>query len=212
MDTYNNDDEQVAAIKKWWQQNATSVVLGITVGVGLIVGWQAWQTHQRNAGMAASAAFAQVQSAVESKQAEPIIEAAERVIEQHPDTVYAVLAGRQAAKQAYQQGDKAAARVYLENALQAADHPTLQAAVRLQLAEVLIDLQQWQAADAVLDAEVDDAFAAEAAALRGDLAFHQGDTAAAYAAYQQAATLGGSPLLDMKIAALQPATDSVEAP
>ena len=208
MDIYNNDDEQVAAIKRWWQQNAKSVVLGISVGVGLIVGWQAWQTHQRNAGIAASAAFAQVQSAVADRQAAPIISAAEHVIEHHPGSVYAVLAGRQAAKQAYLQGDKAAARTYLENALQAADHPSVQAAVRLQLATVLLDLQAWQAADAVLDAEVDDAFAAEFATLRGDLAFHQGDAEAAYAAYQQAATLGGNAFLDMKIAALQPASES----
>ena len=211
MDTYNNDDEQVAAIKKWWQQNGKSVVLGITVGVGLIVGWQAWQTHQLNAGIAASAAFAQVQTAVEAQQAEPIITVAEQLIAEHPNTVYAVLAGRQAAKQAYQQGDKAAARVYLKNALQAAEDPTIQTAVRVQLATLLIDLQQWSEAETLLQADVDEAFAAEVATLRGDVAYHQGDTAAAYTAYQQAAALGGSGLLDLKIAALQPATEPVEA-
>jgi predicted negative regulator of RcsB-dependent stress response len=208
MDTYHNEDEQVAAIKKWWQQNAKSVLLGLALGIGLVVGWQAWQTHHLNQGMAASAAFAQLQKTLEAEQAEPIITAAEQVIENYPSTVYAVLAARHAAKHAYQQGNKEAARTYLERALQATDDTVLQTLIRVQLAALLIDLQQWAAAETALQlAADDDIFAAEVAALRGDLAYQQGDTATAYTAYQEAATLGASGLLDLKLAELRPAVE-----
>lgn len=201
LESYNNEDEQVAAIKKWWQQNAKSVLLGGTLGISLIIGWQLWQSHQLSTGMAAATAFAAVQQA----ETATVIDVAEQMMQQYPGTIYAALAARQAAKQVYQQGDKAAARAYLERALQEVENSTLQTMISLQLAGLLVDLQEWQAAETTLQGVAEpEAYATEIAMLRGDLAYHQGDMAAAYTAYQTASAEGSEGLLALKIAELAP--------
>ncbi len=205
MDTYNNEVEQVAAIKQWWQKNATPVITGVVVGVGLLVGWQAWQTYQTNQSIAASDRFAALQQVVAAEQTEPVTTHAEQLMQEHPGTMYAVLAARQAAKVAYQAGDKPAARAWLERALASAEDAVIQQAVRVQLAELLIDMQVWQDADQVLQDATSDSFQAQIAELRGDLAYHQGDLAAARAAYQQALqhSEAPDPLLTLKISDLK---------
>jgi len=201
LNSYNNEDEQVAAIKKWWQQNAKSVLLGGALGISLIVGWQIWQSHQLSTGMAAATAFAAVQQA----ETAAVIEVAEQMMQQYPGTIYAALAARQAAKQAYQQGDKATARTYLERALQEVENSTLQTMISLQLARLLVDLQEWQAAETTLQGVAEpEAYATEIAMLRGDLAYHQGYMTTAYTAYQKASAEGSEGLLALKIAELGP--------
>ncbi len=206
MAIYNNDAEQVAAIRQWWQKNAKSVIIGVTVGVGLLVGWQAWQTHQLQQGMAASDRFAVLQKEVAAGQVPAITAGADQILQDYPGTVYAVLAARQAARAIYQQGDKAGAQSWLERALATADEPVLQQAIRVQLVELLIELQAWQTAEQVLQAADGGSFAAQLAELRGDLAYHQGDLTAARVAYQQAVSHSReqNPLLTLKIGELGP--------
>ncbi|MEM6406100.1 MAG: tetratricopeptide repeat protein [Pseudomonadota bacterium] len=209
MATYHNETEQLAAIKQWWDKNAKSVIVGVATGVGLLFGWQAWQTHQLNQGMAASDQYAELQKVLkaEPEQTASITAGADQLLQDYPGTVYAVLAGRQAAKAAYQQGDKANARSYLERALaSAADYPVMEQAIRVQLVELLIDLRAWQDAEQVLQAASEASFTAQIAALRGDLAYHQGNLAAARAAYQQAADQQSEPdpLLTLKLSDLGP--------
>ena len=46
MSTLETEEQQVEAIKKWWQENGKSLIAGIVIGLGGIVGWQGWQTYQ----------------------------------------------------------------------------------------------------------------------------------------------------------------------
>ncbi len=206
MATYHNDADQIAAIRQWWQKNARPVIIGVMVGVGLLVGWQAWQSHQLHQGMAASDQFAALQQVVEAGEMTAITAGADQILQDYPGTVYAVLAARQAARAMYQQGDKAGARSWLERALTTAGEPVLQQAIRVQLTELLIELQAWQAAEQVLQAADEASFVAQLAELRGDLAYHQGDLAAARIAYQQAVSHSReqNPLLTLKASELGP--------
>ena len=43
MSTYLSDDEQAEALKKWWKENAVSIIVGAGLGFGIIFGWQGWQ-------------------------------------------------------------------------------------------------------------------------------------------------------------------------
>ena len=54
MSTYQTDEEQVEAIKRWWKENGKSVIGGIVLRFAVIGGWQGWQGYQRNQGEAAS--------------------------------------------------------------------------------------------------------------------------------------------------------------
>jgi predicted negative regulator of RcsB-dependent stress response len=45
-----SDYEQKEFIKKWWKDNAASIIVGLAVGGTAVFGWQYWQhyTHQKN--------------------------------------------------------------------------------------------------------------------------------------------------------------------
>ena len=45
MDVYNTEEEQVEAIKKWWNENGKSIITGIIIGVIAIFGWRSYENH-----------------------------------------------------------------------------------------------------------------------------------------------------------------------
>ena len=38
MSTYLSDDEQAEALKKWWKENAVSIIVNAGLGFGIIFG------------------------------------------------------------------------------------------------------------------------------------------------------------------------------
>ncbi|RLA07771.1 MAG: hypothetical protein DRQ51_04860 [Gammaproteobacteria bacterium] len=49
MIDYETEEQQIDAIKKWWQENGKAVITGIVLGFSLIGGWQyygIWQKQQ----------------------------------------------------------------------------------------------------------------------------------------------------------------------
>ncbi|MEX1237520.1 MAG: tetratricopeptide repeat protein, partial [Pseudomonadales bacterium] len=51
------DEEQIEAIKKWWDENGKSILIGIVLALGGVFGYQAWDNHVRETGEAASALY-----------------------------------------------------------------------------------------------------------------------------------------------------------
>ena len=45
MDVYKTEEEQVEAIKKWWQENGKSIIAGVVIGITAIFGWRAYDSH-----------------------------------------------------------------------------------------------------------------------------------------------------------------------
>lgn len=201
MSAYKTDEEQVEALKKWWQDNGKSVIVGAVLGFGIIFGWQGWQAYQAHRGESASSRFTQLQQAVGAEQPAEIETAAKQLIAEHTGSAYATLAALQQAKQAYLAGDKTTAREQLEHALQNTDDAVLQVLTRLRLVDLLIDMQEWQAAQQQIDTVTGDAYAAEFAVRRGDLARQAGDKTAARQAYQEALNKGAGnrQLVQMKL-------------
>ena len=46
MDIYTTEEEQVEAIKKWWKENAKSVIGGVIIGLAVIYGGKTWLAQQ----------------------------------------------------------------------------------------------------------------------------------------------------------------------
>src|SRR5690554_5611150 len=46
MADYLTEEEQVAAIKKWWKENGTSIVLALILGLGGYFGWNYYKQEQ----------------------------------------------------------------------------------------------------------------------------------------------------------------------
>ena len=49
MDVYKTEEEQVEAIKKWWQENGMSIIAGVVIGITAIFGWRAYDNHMVSA-------------------------------------------------------------------------------------------------------------------------------------------------------------------
>ncbi len=190
MSTYQTEEEQVEAIKKWWKDNGKSVVGGIVLGLVIIGGWRGWQGYQRDQGEAASAYFDAMRQAVRSEQYDKAIEDGKRLIGEYGGTAYASFAALELAKLSYQRGEKAAARNHLQWVTEAAPDPSIRELARLRLGALLLDMQDTTALQSLLAAAPLPAFAGEFAALRGDLERALGNQAAAREAYQEALVKG----------------------
>ncbi len=46
MAEMKTEEEQVEALKRWWQENGKSLILTIAVSVGGVLSWNAYQDHQ----------------------------------------------------------------------------------------------------------------------------------------------------------------------
>ncbi|MGB5737104.1 MAG: tetratricopeptide repeat protein, partial [Thiohalocapsa sp.] len=98
MADLQTDEETVEAIKKWWKANGVSVVAGIAIGLGSVIGWRAWVNHQTGVAQQASIAFEQVLATSASGAGESAEKQAEMVVSEYPDTPYAMFADLAAAK------------------------------------------------------------------------------------------------------------------
>jgi len=186
MSEFQSDDEQVEAIKKWWKENGTSVIVGAVLGFGIIFGWQGWSSYQKTQGEEASALYSVVEAALTTGQTDKATGAAEKVISTFPETVYANFSALALAKLAYEKGDKDAALKQLQWSMDHAADSSLAELARLRMARLLIDMDMLDDAGRVIAASADTALKGEFAMLSGDLANLRGDTASARASYQKA--------------------------
>ena len=60
MAEMKTEEEQVEALKRWWQENGKSLILTIAVSVGGVLSWNAYQDHQTNESELASVYFQQL--------------------------------------------------------------------------------------------------------------------------------------------------------
>jgi predicted negative regulator of RcsB-dependent stress response len=208
MSEFKTEEEQVEAIKRWWKENGASVIAGLVIGLGGVFGWQTWGNYKDRIGAEAALAFNQLVAAVDSGDKASAVKQAE-LMRSNFDNSYAVFAAMAQARVKLDEGDAESAISHLEWASQNADNPSLKQLVELNLARLLVDQGELDAAEKLVKSE-QGGFAGEFAVIRGDIAFARGDKAAAATAYTQAMTLEVSNrnLLQMKLDDL----GSVKAP
>lgn len=201
MSTYQTEEEQVEAIKKWWKENGKSVIGGVVLGFAIIGGWQGWQGYQRNQGEAASAYFDGMRQAVRSGRDDKAIEDGKRLIGDFGGSSYASFAALELARLAYERSEKAVARDHLQWVSDSAPDPSIRELARLRLGRLLLDMQELDALQSLLGQQASAAFAGEFAALLGDYERARGNDDAAREAYQEALVKGveDEELLRMKI-------------
>jgi len=178
--------EQIDAIKTWWERWGTLVTIVIVVlalGVTAMSGWRWYQNRQAEG---AAVLYLAMQEGLQGSNPTRVREAATQLTEKYPGTGYAVLAALVAARLDFEGGDSKSARSRLEWAIANARQDALRDLARLRLAAVLVDDRDLVAALRVLDARHGNAFDALFLDLRGDVLFAQGDAGAARNAYQSA--------------------------
>lgn len=88
------EEEQVQAIKDWWKNNGTSLLIGIAVALAIVFGWQAWQNHQMQQRTEAASQFADLINAYsdesDENRAETVAYMAKTLREEYTDSAFAI--------------------------------------------------------------------------------------------------------------------------
>ncbi|WP_338518188.1 YfgM family protein [Alteromonas gracilis] len=197
MEQFATEEQQVEAIKRFWKEHGTAIIVGALLGLGGLYGWRAYSESQIESKEAASVAY---QDAVETFGTEGSEAKVKAFIEDNKDSGYASVASLLAAKQAVDSGDLDSAASHLNSVVTFADSEELKALASLRLARVQIEMNQLDAALSTLSNVTNDAFSSEASELKGDVYQKQNKFDDARLAYSSALEKNANnPLLQMKL-------------
>ncbi len=185
------EQEQISALKAWWDQYGTLVTAVAVVAALSSFAWQGWRWYQNKQGVEASAIYFVVQQAADAEDAQKARESAGRLIEQYGGSVYAQMGALLSAGVQFRKGELDNAKAQLEWAVGKGADPALRDLARLRLAVVQQQQGQTDQALAGLQAAPLPAYKARFDDLRGDLLAAQGKTAEARAAYQAVIDMPG---------------------
>lgn len=187
FDDLNLDEqEQLAALKAWWQERGGLVVLVLTAIALGFAGWQGWHWYERRQAAHAGALYETLLHAVQGDDARAVHLAGGRLIEKYPSTLYASMGALVSARFDFDHGELKDSEAQLRWAAAHSGSKAFRNIARLRLAAVLLDRKDYKAALAELDHAHAPAFAAQYAALKGDVLVAMKRTAAAKAAYRLA--------------------------
>jgi predicted negative regulator of RcsB-dependent stress response len=189
VESYRTEEEQVEALKRWWQENGRSTVIGIVLAVSLALGWQGWQKSREASAAEASTLYQQMLQALAQETTQGNsrgLEMAAQLKAEHPGSAYAQFAALYLARAAVQEDDSETAEAELRWALAKADGRIREIA-QMRLAKVLAEQGDTERALELLAASPDLALSAAYAMARGDVLLAAGRGDEARLAYQAAA-------------------------
>lgn len=224
MADHLSEEEQIEALKRWWKESGLQAVLTLAVIFGGYFGWQGWQNHQQKQAEDASVIYLEMLEAVSGNPGQPVPESARESVSSkadqlktdHAGTQYARYAAMLKARLAVESDDLDTAAQELQWAIDDGADQALVAILRLRLARVEAArgnpdkaLQLVQGVDA---GEMKSAY--EEA--KGDFLLQQGNSDAAYTAYQSALSITdpqgvAASMLQLKLSQLRPAQAPKEA-
>ena len=182
------EEEQVEALKKWWKENGTAIIIGIVVGLGVVIGVRYWFSYQETRAVKASDAYNSFTESVARKDTAATQKLASEMFDKYKGTSYAALAALQMAKQDVTANNLGEAEKQLRWAMANPGHKTIGLVARQRLAEVLVAEGKLDEALTLLDQVKDPTFDPRYALIRGDILRKQGKDEKAREAYQLALT------------------------
>lgn len=190
---YENENDQVDAVKRFFAENGKALAVGVILGVGALMGWRYWNSHQADSARGASLTYENTVSAIRADQPQTLA-AAQKFAADNKNT-YGALASLEVAQQFVDKNELDKAVAQLQQGLSAASDDNLKAVINLRLARILV--QQNKADDALktLDTIKGEGFTAIVADLRGEALLSKGDKQGARSAWEAGVKSNASPAL-----------------
>ncbi len=160
--------EQSEQARKWLQQNGSSIVVGVLLGLAVLLGWQRWQQSSVNHRAEAMVKFEDLQAAVDKKDDELAGKLVEDLRKNFGDTPHAALASLEHAESLVKAGKLEEAEAMVRFAVDKGVPESVQSVARLRLARLMLARGQAQAAIDVLKDVKLEGFEAQTEGLRGD--------------------------------------------
>ncbi len=176
VDDYRTEEEQIEAIKNWWDENGQSTLLAVALALAGVFGWQYWQSSQTEAREGASAQYESLLASIpqEGEQTASQFATTQHLAEElktnYSSLNYAYFAAFQLAKLYVERDELSAAREQLQWVVdQKPSEPAIAALARLRLARVVYAEEGAEQALSLIDNVESGPYTAEYAELRGDL-------------------------------------------
>jgi predicted negative regulator of RcsB-dependent stress response len=81
-----SEKEQIESLKKWWDENASSLVIGVFLGLSVLLGGKAWISWKDTQAQNSSNIYAQMQSALKQNDVEMARSQANDLIANYTDS------------------------------------------------------------------------------------------------------------------------------
>jgi len=201
VEIYQTEEQQVEAIKSYWQQNGNTIIAGIALGFAGFIGFNLYQDNQFEQEVAVSDSY---QTLIEqsSKDAEAFTANGEKFISENGNNSYVSLTALALAKESATHKDWKQVQKQLTTAIESAPTDGIKAIASLRLARVQVQLEQYSDALATLNSNLPESFTAAIEEIKGDAYLQQGKNDLARNAYQAAIAADGiatSPSLQIKL-------------
>jgi predicted negative regulator of RcsB-dependent stress response len=187
MEEYETEEQQLQAIKRWWNENGTSLLIGLGLGVAGIFGWNTYLTKQHTHSVEASDMYISVMAQADTRSIDVSGQAiAKKLVAEYADTPYASLTSLALAKHEFEKGNVDGTVSHLEWVVEHGTEEGIQHIARLRMARVLLDQKKHSEVESLLSAEHPPAFDSRYQELKGDLFVAQGEIGQARVAYDKA--------------------------
>jgi predicted negative regulator of RcsB-dependent stress response len=201
VEIYQTEEQQVEAIKSYWQQNGNTIIAGIALGFAGFIGFNLYQDNQFEQELAVSDSY---QTLIEQsgKDDKTFTANGEKFISENGTNSYVALTALALAKESATHKDWAQVKKQLTTAIDSAPTDGIKAIASLRLARVQTQLEQYTDALTTLNNNLPESFTAAIEEIKGDVYLQQGKNDLARSAYQAAIAADGiatSPSLQIKL-------------
>jgi len=180
------EQEQLEELKSWWNEYGNLVILGATLAVLVVAGFQGWRYYRHSQSLAAVALYEQLEQAERAGDQKKVRDIAGEIVARYGSTPYGAFAALSAARVSFEGGELAEAKSQLTWVVEHARRDEIRDIARLRLAGVLLDEKNYGEALKLVEAKPEDTMAGLYADLKGDILLAQGNNADARSAYQLA--------------------------
>ncbi|KTD08184.1 YfgM family protein [Legionella jamestowniensis] len=188
MSVYMTEEEQLQAIKKWWQKYNSLITVILSIVLLAVAGYKYWSWHQYKVSMQASSTYERMMIAFSNQDNKSVRAYANQLIHDYDQTVYADAARLTLAK-LYIGFDKyAKARESLEYVVNHSKMPALKQVAKLRIARLFAAEKAYDKALAELSIVSDEAYMPVINELKGDIYAATGKYQQAINSYKEAIT------------------------
>lgn len=192
MADHYEEEAQVEQLKRWWNENWKSLLAGLILGLGVILGWEGYKRYQLKQADQASQIYEDLKSALAERKNDEAVALGDKLIKEFVRTPYATSAAFYLAQISVEQAKLDEAATRLQWVVDHSKDDGLRDLAKLRLAKVRWQQQKYDDALKLVEGE-HGGYNALFAELRGDIKLSQNDRAAARAAYEQALTTSEGP-------------------
>lgn len=201
------EQDQLDALRAFWNRWGTPILAVVTVVLLAIAGWRGYGWWQQKQSVEASAIHERLRKAVDARDMASVKQVSGELFEKYPGTIYASMGALLTARAWFESGDLKAAKAPLQWVIDKSSDPDHRLLARLRLAGVLLDEKAYDDALKLLTVSDAGAHAGAFADRRGDILVAQSKTAEARAAYKESldklqANSPLRPLVQIKLDAL----------